>query len=145
MLRIILLVLLFASPAFADLHEISFINTDETRNMRVLRLHTQMVGSTPRVTEIPVLCAPLEKCSVEVDLLAGEYTVWAQGAGSGTSWSIDSNTITVTVITPDPVNPLAACLELPPVMRADFDGDGAVTASDFGTFLSVFGSAWLGD
>ncbi len=87
--------------------------------------------------EQPVACAPGATCAATVELEPGVHSVWLLG-GQGADRTGPSNVREITIAGPPPFDP-AACEGAPDSWRADFDGSGGVTASDFGRFLRQFG------
>lgn len=133
---------LVAGSASADPYEVRFRNSDPVRTMHALRIHMQDAEGWIVVTEIAADCAPLALCSAEVSLLPGHYLAHLEGRGDVGSWSIASNVEEVTAAP----NPAVACMAPGnEACRSDYDGDGEVTASDFGTFLGVYGRSWFGE
>lgn len=130
-------VILAATVAAAG--DVDYINASETEAIAALRLCSLNADEIESCEDVAVDCAPSARCSAPIDLEPGSHEVYARAAAQGGEWSEESNRITVTVDAPDP-EPLD-CLS-DPVCRADLNGDGYVSASDFALFLRQFGRSW---
>lgn len=85
-------------------------------------------------------CAPGATCELVADLAAGTRDVWLLGH-AGDLTTAASNVRTLTVEAAPPPFDAAVCLA-DDACRADFDGSGTVTITDFGRLLRVLGSSW---
>ena len=141
-LHVVLILLTCACLASAEPHEIRFRNGSDTTPIALVRICSVNPAEIESCEDLTSPCGPSANCAETVDLAPGEHSIALRAAPEGGEWSEESNRITVTIeAEAGPMAPEArAALECmaSDFCRADFDSDGAVTASDFGVFLREF-------
>jgi hypothetical protein len=127
-LAVMLAVMLAAVRAQGADYRVTWRNEDPSKATQAVRLCLDGADCM----ETAVECASKAECEAIFDLPDGFHEVTLYSGLSGGEWSEPSEPFRVTVWRPGWL-PTPAC-------RHDIDGNGAVTASDFASFLGVFGS-----
>ena len=127
------------SALAAQAHDVQYQNASQTQPIAAIRLCSLNAADIESCEDVATSCGPGEVCLTQIDIEPGTHEVYARAAPEGGEWSDESNRITVTIPEPEPDDCLAVI-----ECRADFNGDGAITASDFAIFLRVYGSSIWG-